>query len=211
MTRLLPTKPAGDRIIMGAADDVFTQYSSNPSRAITAKYARTGGPASWLGNPASGGVTGLRSGGAYQVFRGGSIYLVRGRWCAHGRRGDPQQMGCGRRAEREAPGCPTADEGRDLKDGGAFQGFQGGRIHWSPGDEEHITRGGILSAWAASGYERGVLATPQAMSSPSVAAPGADLQGGTITWTAQAGAPGRRRGHRRQVQGRPYAWPCHHK
>lgn len=187
VTRLLRTNRPGDRIIMGAADDVFTPYSSNPFGAITAKYARTGGPASWLGNPASPEVTGLRSGGAYQVFRGGSIYwsaaggahtvggAIRSKWAADG-------------AQNGRLGYPTADEGRGLKDGGAYQGFQGGRIHWSRATGAHITRGGILSAWAASGYERGVLGYPTSNEYAFSGGAAQNFQGGTITWTAQAGA-----------------------
>ncbi|MFE4836255.1 hypothetical protein ACFRAU_16440 [Arthrobacter sp. NPDC056691] len=187
VTRLLRTSRPGDRIIMGAVDDVFTPYSSNPFGAITAKYARTGGPASWLGNPASREVTGLRSGGAYQVFRGGSIYwsaaggahtiggAIRSKWAAGG-------------AQNGRLGYPTSDEGRGLRNGGAYQGFQGGRIHWSPATGAHITQGGILAAWAGSGYERGVLGYPTSDEYAFSGGAAQNFQGGTITWTAQAGA-----------------------
>jgi L,D-peptidoglycan transpeptidase YkuD (ErfK/YbiS/YcfS/YnhG family) len=189
VTRLLRTNRPGDRIIMGAVDDVFTPYSSNPFGAITAKYARTGGPASWLGNPASREVTGLRSGGAYQVFRGGSIYwsaaggartiggAVRSKWAAAG-------------AQNGRLGYPTSDEGRGLRNGGAYQGFQGGRIHWSRATGAHITRGGILSAWAASGYERGVLGYPTSDEIGGLKDGGSyqTFQGGIIHWSPSTGA-----------------------
>ncbi|MFE4542683.1 hypothetical protein [Arthrobacter sp. NPDC056727] len=186
VTRLLRTNRPGDRIIMGAVDDVFTPYSSNPFGAITAKYARTGGPASWLGSPASREVTGLRSGGAYQVFGGGSIFWsggsgartigggIRSKWAAAG-------------AQNGRLGYPTSDEGRGLRDGGAYQSFQGGRIHWSPATGAHITRGGILSAWAASGYERGLLGYPTGDEYAFSGGAVQNFQGGAITWTAQAG------------------------
>src|SRR6478735_2874553 len=114
VTRLLRTNRPGDRIIMGAVDDVFTPYSSNPFGAITAKYARTGGPAGWLGNPASRELTGLRGGGAYQVFRGGSIQwsaaggahtiggAIRSNWASAG-------------AQNGKLGYPTSEEGRGLR------------------------------------------------------------------------------------------------
>jgi L,D-peptidoglycan transpeptidase YkuD (ErfK/YbiS/YcfS/YnhG family) len=187
VTRLLRTNRPGDRIIMGAVDDVFTPYSSNPFGAITAKYARAGGPAGWLGNPASREVTGLRGGGAYQVFRGGSIYwsaaagahtiagAIRSNWASAG-------------AQNGQLGYPTSDEGRGLRNGGAYQAFQGGRIHWSPATGAHSTRGGILSSWAASGYERGVLGYPTTNEYAFSGGAAQNFQGGTVTWTARAGA-----------------------
>lgn len=187
VTRLLRTNRPGDRIIMGAVDDVFTPYSSNPFGAITAKYARTGGPAGWLGNPASREVTGLRGGGAYQVFRGGSIYwsaaggahtiagAIRSNWASAG-------------AQNGKLGYPTSDEGRGLRNGGAYQAFQGGRIHWSRATGAHSTRGGILSSWAASGYERGVLGYPTTNEYAFSGGAAQNFQAGTVTWTARAGA-----------------------
>jgi L,D-peptidoglycan transpeptidase YkuD (ErfK/YbiS/YcfS/YnhG family) len=189
VTRLLRTSRPGDRIIMGAVDDVFTPYSSNPFGAITAKYARTGGPASWLGNPASREVTGLRSGGAYQVFRGGSIYwsaaggsrtiggAIRSKWAAAG-------------AQNGRLGYPTSDEGRGLRNSGAYQNFQGGRIHWSRATGAHITRGGILAAWAGSGYERGLLGYPTSDEIGGLKDGGSyqTFQGGIIHWSPGTGA-----------------------
>jgi L,D-peptidoglycan transpeptidase YkuD (ErfK/YbiS/YcfS/YnhG family) len=189
VTRLLRTNRPGDRIIMGAVDDVFTPYSSNPFGAITAKYARTGGPAGWLGNPASREMTGRRSGGAYQVFRGGSIYwsaaggahtiggAIRSKWAAAG-------------AQNGRLGYPTSDEGRGLRNGGAYQSFQGGRIHWSRATGAHSTRGGILSAWAGSGYERGVLGYPTSEEIGGLKDGGSyqTFQGGIIHWSPATGA-----------------------
>jgi len=174
---------------MGSVDDVFTPYSSNPFGAITAKYARTGGPASWLGNPASREVTGLRSGGAYQAFRGGSIYwsaaggartvggAIRSKWAAAG-------------AQNGRLGYPASDEGRGLTNGGAYQSFLGGRIHWSRATGAHITRGGILAAWAASGYERGVLGYPTSDETGGLKDGGSyqTFQGGIIHWSPATGA-----------------------
>jgi L,D-peptidoglycan transpeptidase YkuD (ErfK/YbiS/YcfS/YnhG family) len=189
VTRLLRSNRPGDRIIMGAVDDVFTPYSSNPFGAITAKYARTGGPASWLGHPASSEVTGLHGGGAYQVFRGGSIVwsaaggahtlagAIRSKWAAAG-------------AQNGRLGYPTSDEGRGLRNGGAYQSFQGGRIHWSSVTGAHITRGAILSAWAVSGYERGLLGYPTSDEIGGLKDGGSyqTFQGGIIHWSPATGA-----------------------
>jgi L,D-peptidoglycan transpeptidase YkuD (ErfK/YbiS/YcfS/YnhG family) len=202
VTRLLRSNRPGDRIIMGAVDDVFTPYSSNPFGAITAKYARTGGPASWLGNPASSEVRGLRGGGAYQVFRGGSIVwsaaggahtlagAIRSKWAAAG-------------AQNGRLGYPTSDEGRGLRNGGAYQSFQGGRIHWSSATGAHITRGAILSAWAASGYERGLLGYPTSDEIGGLKDGGSyqTFQGGIIHWSPTTGAASR--GVRSAPPGRP--------
>ncbi|GAP55371.1 conserved hypothetical protein [Arthrobacter sp. Hiyo6] len=73
VNRLLQTNRPGDRIVMGAVDDVFTPYSSNPFGAITQKYASIGGPASGLGSPNGNETGGLKDGGAYQSFQGGAI------------------------------------------------------------------------------------------------------------------------------------------
>ncbi|APX00383.1 hypothetical protein [Arthrobacter sp. QXT-31] len=189
VTRFLRRSRPGDRIIMGSVDDVFTPYSSNPFGAITAKYARTGGPASWLGNPASRETSGLRNGGSYQAFRGGSIYwsaasaahtvggAIRGTWAAAG-------------AQNGLLGYPASDEGRGLKNGGSHQTFQGGRIHWSPATGAHITRGAILSAWAGSGYERGPLGYPTSDEVKGLKNGGSyqTFQGGVIHWSPATGA-----------------------
>jgi uncharacterized protein with LGFP repeats len=130
------------------------------------------------------------------VFRGGSIYwssatgahtiggAVRSKWAAAG-------------AQNGTLGYPTSDEGRGLRDGGAYQAFQGGRIHWSRATGAHVTRGGILSAWAAAGYERGGLGYPTSNEYAFSGGAAQNFQGGTVTWTAQAGA--------RMVTGAPAA------
>ncbi|ACL42398.1 LGFP repeat protein (plasmid) [Pseudarthrobacter chlorophenolicus A6] len=243
VTRLLKTNRPGDRIIMGAVDDVFTPYSSNPFGAITARYARSGGPAGILGVPAGNETGGLVRGGAQQLFRNGAITwssatgarittgAIRSAWLRAGaqngalgyptteevrglRSGGAAQSyqggavlwtagtgahptsGAIRAAWLRAGGqngylgYPVSDEIKGLKNGGAYQTFQGGSIHWSAASGAHITKGAIRSAWGVKSYERGVLGYPTSDEIKGLKNGGAyqTFQGGAIHWSAATGA-----------------------
>lgn len=159
VNRFLRSNRPGDRIIMGAVDDIFTPYSANPFGAISGKYAATGGPAGGLGNPASNETGGLKDGGAYQNYQGGAIVwspgtgarlsvgATRGKWAEYG-------------FENGSLGYPVADEVGGLRNGGVYQNYQGGAIVWSPGTGAHISVGAIRDAWARTGFENGALGYP---------------------------------------------------
>jgi hypothetical protein len=86
-------------------------------------------------------------------------------------------------------GLPVTDEVTGLKNGGAYQAFQGGQIHWSPATGAHITHGAIDAAWASQGWENGRLGYP---TSEEYASGGGSVtqnyQGGLITWSPNRGA-----------------------
>lgn len=159
VNRFLRSNRPGDRIIMGAVDDIFTPYSSNPFGAITEKYSQTGGPAGGLGSPASNETGGLRNGGSFQNFQGGAIVwspatgaklsvgATRGKWAEYG-------------FENGSLGYPVSDEVGGLKDGGVYQNYEGGAIIWSPASGAHISVGAIRNRWAATGFENGFLGYP---------------------------------------------------
>jgi uncharacterized protein with LGFP repeats len=185
-TRLVRSYRPGDRIIMGAVDDVFTPYSSNRLGAISSRYAALGGQRSFLGNPASNETQ--TNGGAYQHFTGGSIYWS-AKTGARTVRGAIRQTWFSAGAERNYLGFPLADEKSGLKNGGVVQNFQGGTIYWSPTTGARITKGAIRTKYASLGYERGYLGYPIS-SEVSLVNGGVlqNFQGGTVYWTAATGA-----------------------
>ena len=189
VNQFLRTSRPGDRIIMGAVDDVFTPFTANPFGAVTAKYAQTGGPAGGLGSPASNETGGLRNGGAYQNFQGGAILwspgtgarmsvgAIRGLYAATG-------------FENGSLGYPTTDEVGGLKNGGVYQNYEGGAILWSPATGAHLSLGPIRDRWASAGFENGRLGYPTTDVVYGLRDGGAyqNYQGGAIIWTPAYGA-----------------------
>jgi uncharacterized protein with LGFP repeats/L,D-peptidoglycan transpeptidase YkuD (ErfK/YbiS/YcfS/YnhG family) len=186
VTRFIQTAVPGDRIIMGAVDDVFTPYSSYPFGAIANKYTAMGGQLG-PGNPTSNEVGGLRNGGAYQSFQRGSIAwspstgarlltgAIRQKW---------QQLG----SERGPLGYPTSEEVAGLAYGGAYQSFEGGAVLWSPASGAHVVSGGIRSAWVSQGSQSGKLGYPTTEEYVIPGGVAQDYQGGRIVWSPSTGA-----------------------
>ena len=50
-------------------------------------------------------------------------------------------------------GYPVSKEICGLRNGGCYQAFQGGTIHYVPGIGAFATWGGIRTAWGAVGYD----------------------------------------------------------
>ncbi|MBT1001689.1 hypothetical protein KIH31_03660 [Paenarthrobacter sp. DKR-5] len=188
VVRYLRSAVPGDRIIMGAVDDVFTPYSSKVFGAITSRYAALGGQVGWLGQPASNEYSGLRNGGAYQHFQRGTIAwsaptgartaggAIRSAWFGSGFINGPF-------------GYPVTDEVRGLRGGGAYQSYQGGVLIWSPATGARESKGAIRAAWGATGFERGFLGYPVSNEYASAGAGRVqDYQGGRIAWSAATGA-----------------------
>ncbi|OUM41279.1 hypothetical protein B8W73_11955 [Arthrobacter agilis] len=186
VTRYLRNAQPGDRIIMGAVDDIFTPYSSNPFGSITQKYAQLGGQVV-LGNPISNETGGLPGGGAYQDFQRGSIV-----WSPAG--GAHLSDGAIRDAwqrsgfERGALGYPTSDT-IALRFGGSYQNYQGGAIIYSPATGAQPSFGPIRGAYQQSGFENGPLGYP---TTGVVSLPGGgsyqNYQGGAIVYSPSSGA-----------------------
>jgi len=57
-------------------------------------------------------------------------------------------------------GWPTEAYRCGLKDGGCYQGYQNGSIHWSAASGAHSTSGAIRTLWEASGWETGLMGYP---------------------------------------------------
>lgn len=189
VTRLLQTDRPGDRIIMGAVDDVFTPYSSNPFGAISAAYGSAGGTFGRLGAPTSNEVVGRRDGGAYQLFQNGAINWSP-RTGAHVSQGGIRSAWARNGFEDGPLGYPTSEETGGLPGGGVYQMYQGGAIVWGPGAGAHATRGAIRSAYAAVGFERGPLGYAVSDEAGNLRDGGAYqlFQRGAIYWSPGTGA-----------------------
>ena len=138
-----------------------------------------------LGYPVSNEICGLTGGGCYQRFQGGTIHWSPGIG-AHATWGGIRAAWGSLGYEKGKLGYPVANEICGLVNGGCYQGFQGGTIHWSPSTGAHATSGSIRTAWGALGYEHGRLGYPVSDETCG-AANGActqDFQGGTISRTA---------------------------
>jgi D-alanyl-D-alanine carboxypeptidase len=157
--------------------------------AIDAKYAQLGGASGRLGAPTSPETCGLRGGGCYRSFQAGSIHWspatgaqptwggIRTAWARTG-------------WENGKLGYPTGSEVCGLRNGGCYQSFQGGSVHWSPATGGRPTWGAIRGAWARSGYENGQLGYPTTNEVCGLRGGGCyqNYQGGSIIWSPTTGA-----------------------
>jgi hypothetical protein len=138
-----------------------------------------------LGYPTSGETS--NGNGVHQTFQSGTIYwsidagAVRftnelyTSWTAAG-------------GERGFFGKPTSDSLCGLKNGGCYQLFRTGTIYWSPATGAQVVHGGIKDKWISLGFENGVLGYPTSGEIASGSGVHQTFQGGTIYWTASAGA-----------------------
>jgi uncharacterized protein with LGFP repeats/L,D-peptidoglycan transpeptidase YkuD (ErfK/YbiS/YcfS/YnhG family) len=188
VNRFLNSANPGDRIIMGAVDDVFTPYRSSPFGAINAKYAATGGPAGLLGSPTGEETGGLTNGGASQSFQGGAIVWSPSS-AARVSTGSIRSRWLNLDGERGFLGYPTTDEIQGAK-GGVYQMYQGGAVNWSSATGAYATGGAIRGAWAAQGFESGPLGLPVSGETGGLTGGGVYqmFQGGAVNWSQATGA-----------------------
>jgi uncharacterized protein with LGFP repeats len=169
-----------------------TTFSHVNSGAIRSAYAAQGWENGPLGYPTSDEIGPIRDGGAYQSFQGGMIY-----WSpatgAHVNTGAIRSAYSAQGWENGYLGYPTTNEVRGLRDGGAYQSFQGGTIYWSPATGAHPNTGAIRAAYAAQGWENGYLGYPTSDAYSICGGAAQDFQGGRITWTAAGGTAVTRR------------------
>src|SRR5688500_8676604 len=87
-------------------------------------------------------------------------------------------------------GYPTTGTICGIRNGGCWQAFQGGHIHWSPATGAQITTGAIRDAWARSGWENGRLGYPTTGTICGLRNGGCGqaFQGGSIHWSPGTGA-----------------------
>ena len=77
-----------------------------------------------------------------------------------------------------------------LKDGGCYQGFQGGDVHWSLATGAHATFGAVRARWGTLGFENGKLGYPVTGENCGLKNNGCyqSFQGGDVHWSAATGA-----------------------
>ena len=152
--------------------------------AIAAKAAATPTIGSALGNV----VCGLAGGGCYQSFTGGQIHWSSASG-AHITRGAIDALWAAQNWENGPMGYPLTDEVGGLKDGGVYQVFQGGQVHWSAASGAHLTKGAVDRLWASLNWENGPLGYP---TSNEIAIKNGGVyqsfQGGVIYWSPATGA-----------------------
>lgn len=81
-------------------------------------------------------------------------------------------------------GYPTTDVVYGLKEGGAYQNYQGGAIIWTPAIGARLSVGAVRDAWASTGFEHGTLGFPTTDEYDIPGGVAQDYQGGVITATA---------------------------
>ncbi|MEV7637677.1 GH25 family lysozyme [Pseudarthrobacter enclensis] len=142
-----------------------------------------------LGYPSGSETCGLQDGGCYQSFQGGQIHWTAKTGALMTRNGAIRNAWAGSGYQGGVLGFPTGLETCGLKDGGCYQSFQGGQIHWSPASGANITRAGAIATyWAQSGWENGSLGYPTGIETCSTAsACYQNFQKGTVEWTSSAG------------------------
>ncbi|WP_346620375.1 Ig-like domain-containing protein [Blastococcus montanus] len=157
--------------------------------AMRDAWARAGWKNGRLGYPTTDANCGLRGGGCWQGFQGGTIH-----WSpatgAHATDGAMRDAWARTGWENGRLGYPTTDAVCGLRGGGCWQGFQGGTIHWSPATGAHATDGAMRGAWARAGWENGRLGYPTTDAVCGLRGGGCwqDFQGGTIHWSPTTGA-----------------------
>ena len=155
--------------------------------AIRAAWGVAGYESGLLGYPVASEVGNLKNGGANQDFQKGAIVwspatgarvsngAIRSTWIWSG-------------LQNGSLGYPVTNEIKGLRDGGAYQMYQGGGIVWSPASGAHVSTGAIRTAWAGTGFENGTLGYPT--TSEYAGANGSrvqNYQGGRIVWSPSSG------------------------
>ncbi|MCC3292577.1 hypothetical protein [Arthrobacter sp. zg-Y1110] len=154
---------------------------------IRDKYLAMGGHTGGLGYPLGDAVAGLKDGGSSQKFEGASIVYspATGAYAVFAGMGSKwADTGW----ENGQLGYPTTDEVYGMKDGWAYQNYQGGAILWNPKTgTAYASVGAIRAAWAAQDFERGPMGYPQSDEYWIGNVIRQNYQGGYYTWTEKGG------------------------
>ena len=160
------------------------------ARAVAAPagdgWARQGWEGGPLGWPVTDTVCGLRDGGCYQHFQGGTVMYspASGSWAVTGTSRDIWfRVG----SESGGLGYPTAAAVCGLRDNGCFQRYQGGSVYWAPWFSGHIVvPGPIADRWGELGWERG-LGYPRNSERDVPGGRSQTFEHGTLTWIEATG------------------------
>ena len=156
--------------------------------ALGERWNRLGWESGSLGYPTSDPVCGLRDGGCFQTFEGGSLYssattapqvvtgAISARWAERSWEAGPL-------------GYPTSDQRCGLRNGGCYQVFQGGAMYWSPATGAHALDGGAWARWGQLRYEQGPLGYPTSEVACGLRGGGCFqvYEGGAMYWSPATG------------------------
>jgi len=157
------------------------------SGSILTRWTKTGAEDGALGYPTGEQDCRLVRGGCFQQFEDGLVYatpstgtrVVSGaffdEWAAHSWEVGPL-------------GYPAGEKSCGLRDSGCFQLFEGGMIYSATAPGTHTVLGDIWRAWAAQGWESGLLGYPTTNETCSNGVCTQQFQGGSIVWSAGTGA-----------------------
>ena len=147
------------------------------------EYVSLGYEHGYLGLPTSDEVCGLRNGGCYQDFQNGQVHWSPGSG-AHATRGAIRDEWRATGWENGPLGYPTTDEICGLRNGGCYQTYQDGSIHWTSATGAHATHGAIGERWASQNWEQGPLGYPTSDEIATGTGSYQMFEGGAIIWTA---------------------------
>lgn len=147
---------------------------------LLAEWARQGYEAGRLGYPVRNEVATPARPGAVQPFEHGVLYWSRDTG-AHRIEGRILDRYAAAGFENGLLGFPLTSEAA-LRDGGAFNRFEGGNIYWTDPLGAHIVRRGpILDAWESVGFENGRLGYPIGEEVPIIGGARQDFEHGSIS------------------------------
>ncbi|SNS15849.1 Peptidoglycan/xylan/chitin deacetylase, PgdA/CDA1 family [Geodermatophilus pulveris] len=156
--------------------------------AIRDRWVRAGRETGSLGYP-TGAERLLPGGGVAQTFQRGLVYWSPGSGAHVVRPGTIHDRWVSLGAAGGVLGYPVGEQRALPGSGGAVQSFQGGHVHWSPATgSQAVLNGPIRDRWVSLGAEDGVLGHPRAGVVTTGAGSVQDFVGGSVAWTASAGA-----------------------
>lgn len=156
---------------------------------IADAWRSTGLESGRAGYPTSELICGLKNGGCFQNFQGGSFMWSPATGAALVQPGAIRDYWASKGFESGALGYPTSSLTCGLKNGGCFQTFQAGSVLSSPSTPPVLVKSGpMLDAWGGTGFENGVLGYPAAEASCDASSCVQKFQGGVVAWTSTSGA-----------------------
>lgn len=142
------------------------------------------------GKPTGKEHGGLPGGGSYQAFEKGAVHHSPKTGTHFTRFGSGIQKNWAAQGfERGKLGYPTSEENCTIKDGGCYQAFQNGSVHWSPniGARKLMYSSAIRKEWEKQNFERGKLGYPTTEEFTWGKYKRVNFEGGYITWEKNQG------------------------
>jgi uncharacterized protein with LGFP repeats len=180
---------AGNAMGTGPASAVSAPVTPRAPSPITVAYLASGGSSGALKAATTEERCGLRDGGCFQKFQGGSVYWSAATGARVVLAGPAMARWGAQRWETGALGYPTSDTVCGLAGSGCRQDFQGGSVY-SSGAGTYVVRGAVRTRWAAADRETGALGYPTTEERCGLRDGGCfqKFQGGSVYWSAATGA-----------------------